>query len=172
MILVHPRQFFIQWNCAKKNQAFSKSNLSDGYAAGFEICTVCCVGHAIDLIIEEKVWVENEQSLVVFLFVAVANDVHGLMQGRTKMKQPKKWAMAKSVQEKPDSVVLQNGLLSEEDDYGTTCCHNCSRVPDELIKSFLIASKLKYCLGRKNVPQNTIYFVSLAFKECESSGYH
>ena len=61
---------------------------------------------------------------------------------------------------KPDSVVL-NGLLSEDDDYGTTCCHNCSRAaPDELIKSFLIASKLKYCLGRKNVPQNTIYFVS------------
>ena len=115
---------------------------------------------------------ENEQSLVEFLFAAVANDVHGLMQGRTKMKRPKNERWQNLSKKKPDSVVL-NGLLSEEDDYGTTCCHNCSRAgPDELIKSFLIASKLKYCLGRKNVPQNTIYFVSLAFKECESSGYH
>ena len=102
---------------------------------------------------------ENEQSLVEFLFAAVANDVHGLMQGRTKMKRPKNERWQNLSKKKPDSVVL-NGLLSEEDDYGTTCCHNCSRVPDELIKSFLIASKLKYCLGRKNVPQNTIYFVS------------
>ena len=57
MIFSSAQTIFHPVKLCKKDQAFSKSNLSDGYAAGFQICTVCFVGHATDLIIEEKsVW--------------------------------------------------------------------------------------------------------------------
>ena len=46
MIFSPSQTIFHPVKLCKKDQAFSKSNLSDGYAAGFEICTVCVVGHA------------------------------------------------------------------------------------------------------------------------------